>query len=273
MGKRFRNLLLVAAILLIIVWVLLPLYFLVVTSITPEEARTPGLLPPPHLSLEHYQRVLLGRNTLWPFLLNSTLVGLGTVGIVLFLALPAAYALARWKTLLSRLLYTGFFWLRMLPPISLTIPFYLIFSRAGLLDTRLGLTLALVPLNIPMAVWILAGFMGSVPRELEEAAWIDGASFFGTFTRIVLPLTVNGVIATGIFIFLEAYTHYLLALVLTNVNAAPLTIFIAGQQTDYRFLIGPMLSAAFVGTLPMIVLYTISLKHLRRMAFTGGMTF
>ena len=161
----------------------------------------------------------------------------------------------------------------MLPPISLTIPFYRIFSRAGLLDTRLGLTLALVPLNIPVAVWILAGFLEGVPRELEEAAWFNGASFFGTFTRIVLPLTINGVIATGIFIFLEAYTHYLLALVLTNVNAAPLTIFIAGQQTDYRFLIEPMLSAAFVGTLPMTVLYTISLKHLRRMAFTGGMTF
>jgi multiple sugar transport system permease protein len=264
---------LAAAVLLIVVWVLSPLYFLVTASLTPEGATTPGLAPPPHPSLEHYRQVLLGRNTLWPFLLNSTVIGLGTVGMVLALALPAAYALARWQALLSRLLYTGFFWLRMLPPIALTIPYYLLFSRAGLLDTRLGLTLALVPLNIPMAVWILAGFIGGVPRALEEAAWIDGASFFGTFLRIILPITINGVIATGIFIFLEAYTHYLLALVLTNVQAAPLTIFIAGQQTDYRFLIGPMLSAAFVGTLPMIVLYTISLKHLRRMAFTGGMTF
>lgn len=92
----------------------------------------------------------------------------------------------------------------------------------------------------------------------------SGASFSGTFTRIILPVAINGIIATSIFLFLEAYTHYLLALVVTNVNAAPLTIFIAGQQTDYRFLIGPMLSAAFVGTLPMIVLYTISLKHLSR---------
>ncbi len=273
MARALRNLILVGAVLAILVWVLTPLYFLMVTSLTPEGARTPGLAPPPTLSLEHYRRVLVGTTTLWPYLLNSTVVGLGVVGAVLALALPAAYALARWKALLSRLLYTGFFWLRMLPPISLTIPFYLIFSKAGLLDTRIGLILALVPLNIPLAIWILAGFLGSVPRDLEEAAWIDGASFAATFTRIVLPVTINGVIATGIFIFLEAYTHYLLALVVTNVKAAPLTIFIAGQQTDYRFLIGPMLSAAFVGTLPMVVLYTISLKHLRRMAFSAGMTF
>ena len=273
MAKLFRKLILALAVLLILFWVLTPLYFLVVASLTPEGAQTPGLKPPSALSLEHYRRVLLGTNSLWPFMFNSTAVGLGVVVTVLLFALPAAYALARWKALLSRLLYTGFFWLRMLPPISLTIPFYLMFSKAGLLDTRIGLTLALVPLNIPMAVWILAGFLGSVPRELEEAAWIDGASFSGTFIRIVLPVTINGVIATGIFLFLEAYTHYLLALVLTNVNAAPLTIFIAGQQTDYRFLIGPMLSAAFVGTLPMIVLYTISLKHLKRMALAGGMTF
>jgi multiple sugar transport system permease protein len=273
MAKLFRNLILAAAVLLILVWVLTPLYFLVVASLTPEGAQTPGLKLPSTLSLEHYQRVLLGTNSLWPFMFNSTVVGLGVVVTVLAFALPAAYALARWKALLSRLLYTGFFWLRMLPPISLTIPFYLIFSKAGLLDTRIGLTLALVPLNIPLAVWILAGFLGGVPRELEEAAWIDGASVSGTFTRIVLPVTINGIIATGTFLFLEAYTHYLLALVVTNVNAAPLTIFIAGQQTDYRFLIGPMLSAAFVGTLPMIVLYTISLKHLKRMALAGGMTF
>jgi multiple sugar transport system permease protein len=273
MARLFRRLALAGAVLLILVWVLTPLYFLVITALTPEGAQTPGLLPPPVLSLEHFQRVLVGTNTLWPFLFNSTAVGLGTVAVVLALALPAAYALARWKALLSRLLYTGFFWLRMLPPISLTIPFYLIFSKVGLLDTRLGLTLALVPLNIPLAVWILTGFIGSVPKELEEAAWIDGASFAGTFTRIILPVTINGIIATGIFIFLEAYTHYLLALVVTNVRAAPLTVFIAGQQTDYRFLIGPMLSAAVFGTLPMIVLYTISLKHLKRIAMAGGMTF
>lgn len=273
MARHFRSLILAAAVLSILVWVLTPLYFLVVASLTPEGAQTPGLKLPSAFSLEHYRRVLQGTNSLWPFMFNSTAVGLGVVLSVLAFALPGAYALARWKALLSRLLYTGFFWLRMLPPISLTIPFYLIFSKAGLLDTRTGLILALVPLNIPMAVWILAGFLGSVPRELEEAAWIDGASFSGTLTRIVLPVTINGIIATGIFLFLEAYTHYLLALVVTNVNAAPLTIFIAGQQTDYRFLIGPMLSAAFVGTLPMIVLYTISLKHLKRMALAGGMTF
>jgi ABC-type glycerol-3-phosphate transport system permease component len=272
MARRSRNLLLVGISLLILVWALGPLYLLVLVSLTPETATVGGLGLPRALSLEHYRQVLLSNQALWHFLYNSTAVGLGTVAAVLALSLPAAYALARWRSLLSRLLYTGFFWLRMFPPISLTIPFYLIFSKAGLLDTKLGLTLALVPLNIPLAVWILAGFIGSVPRELEEAAWIDGASQVRTLTRIVLPVAVNGIIATAIFVFLEAYTHYLLALVVTNVKAAPLTIFIAGQQTDYRFLIGPMLAAAFAGTLPMVVLYMVSLKHLKRVAVAGGIT-
>jgi multiple sugar transport system permease protein len=272
MGKLFPKLALVGAILAILVWALGPLYLLVLVSFTPESATVSSLGLPRGLSLEHYRQVLGGNQALWHFLYNSCAVSLGTVAAVLCLALPAAYALARWQALLSRLLYTGFFWLRMFPPISLTIPFYLIFSKAGLLDTKLGLILALVPLNIPLAVWILAGFIGSVPRELEEAAWIDGASQVRTLTRIVLPVAINGIIATGIFIFLEAYTHYLLALVITNVKAAPLTIYIAGQQTDYRFLVGPMLSAAFVGTLPMIILYMVSLKHLRRVAIAGGIT-
>ena len=154
--------------------------------------------------------------------MNSiTYVAINTA-ISVLVALPAAYAFSRYRFLGDRHL---FFWLltnRMAPPAVFLLPFFELYSSIGLFDTHIAVALAHCLFNVPLAVWILEGFMSGIPREIDETAYLDGYSFPKFFVRIFLPLIRSGVGVTAFFCFMFSWVELLLARTLTAVNAKPI---------------------------------------------------
>jgi multiple sugar transport system permease protein len=166
-------------------------------------------------------------------------------------------------------MYLLFFVLRGVPPVTLVIPYYLILSGAHLLDSLLGLTLALVPLALPFAVWTLRVFFDAIPEELEDAARVDGASAWQRFVLVVAPTVRQGIAATAVLSALLVYVDYILAVTLTGPSSMTYAVYITSFKQDYVTLVGPLAAATLIGTVPMIVLYALSQRYMQRMAIAG----
>jgi len=259
-----------AGVLFVLAWVGIPLFSLVSVSLTPEGSPAIGLELPEEISFAHYRRVLTGVQSLWLFLGNSVVVSGLTTATALLLALPCAYGLSRLQQYAAaRTLYLSVFVLRMLPPITLVIPYFMLIGKCKLLDTKLGLVYALLAPTLPLAIWTSKTFFDALPLTLDEVARIDGASAWQVFSRVALPLTANGIAVTAILTFLTAYIDYIFAVTLTNHNALTLPVYIAGFKTEYRFYVADMLAATLVGTLPMLGLFIIVQRHMRRVVMAG----
>jgi len=157
---------------------------------------------------------------------NSLLASSTSTAVSLLLGVPAAYALSRWHFRGRRQIALWILVTRMAPPIAFTIPFFLAFTWAGLMDTVTGLALIYITFNLALVVWSMRGFFAAVPRSLEEAAWIDGCGVWSSFVRIVLPLSAPGLAATGILCFILSWNDFFYALILTRTQAmtAPVAI-------------------------------------------------
>jgi len=242
----------------IFVWVILfiflvPYFYLILGSF-----KTPGDIqayPPRFFSkftFENYIKVFTDINIIF-YLKNSFIVAGLTTIISLFIALPAAYSFARFK-------FWGKDWLAyvllailMAPIISLVYPFMTLANQLGLYDSHLGLILFYLPWNVPFAVWMLRTFVSDVPKELEEAALVDGCSRIGAFIRISIPLLVTGLFTTGVFIFIGAWNEFIIAFFLTSTNARTLPTTIDFFLTYGSFQFAPMFAAGVIGTLPIVV--------------------
>lgn len=216
MKKRYLILL------LYIVFLLLPLYWMLNMSLkTTTETLTTFSLFPKNLTFNNY-RVIFSDPAWYTGYLNSiAYVSLNTV-MSLLVALPAAYAFSRFRFLGDKHL---FFWLltnRMAPPAVFLLPFFQLYSSVGLFDTHIAVALAHMLFNVPLAVWILEGFMSGVPKEIDETAYLDGYSFPRFFITIFLPLIRAGVGVTAFFCFMFSWVELLLARTLTSVNAKPI---------------------------------------------------
>ncbi|MEM2865500.1 MAG: carbohydrate ABC transporter permease, partial [Candidatus Bathyarchaeia archaeon] len=132
------------------------------------------------------------------------------------------------------------------------IPYYILISRFGLLDTQIALILTYILLNLPFSVWILMTYFDDIPREVEEAAWVDGCSNLQAFRRVILPLAVPGIIVTMIFSVITCYNEFMFAFILTGTRAVTLPRALATFITIQGTLWGEMSAAAFVGILPVI---------------------
>src|SRR5690606_20402051 len=205
-----------------IVFLMLPLYWMLNMSLkTTAETLTTFSLVPQNLTFDNY-RVIFTNPAWYSGYLNSiSYVSLNTV-MSLLVALPAAYAFSRFRFLGDKHL---FFWLltnRMAPPAVFLLPFFQLYSSVGLFDTHLAVALAHMLFNVPLAVWILEGFMSGVPKEIDETAYLDGYSFPRFFLTIFLPLIRAGVGVTAFFCFMFSWVELLLARTLTSVNAKPI---------------------------------------------------
>ena len=242
----------------IFVWVnlfifLVPYFYLILGSF-----KTPGDIqayPPRFFSkftFENYIKVFMDVNIIF-YLKNSFIVAGLTTIISLFIALPAAYSFARFK-------FWGKDWIAyvliailMAPIISLVYPFMTMANQLGLYDSHLGLILFYLPWNVPFAVWMLRTFVSDVPKELEEAALVDGCSRIGAFFRISIPLLVTGLFTTGVFIFIGSWNEFIIAFFLTSTNARTLPTTIDFFLTYGSFQFAPMFAAGVIGTLPIVV--------------------
>ncbi|MDO6708591.1 carbohydrate ABC transporter permease [Photobacterium sp. 1_MG-2023] len=208
--------------LLYILFLLLPIYWLLMMSFKTNEEILGGLsFWPQHFTFDNYTVIFTDPSWYSGYLNSLTYVSMNTL-ISLFVALPAAYAFSRYRFIGDKHM---FFWLltnRMAPPAVFLLPFFQLYSSVGLFDTHIAVALAHCLFNVPLAVWILEGFMSGVPKEIDETAYIDGYSFPRFFVRIFLPMIRSGIGVTAFFCFMFSWVELLLARTLTSVNAKPI---------------------------------------------------
>jgi multiple sugar transport system permease protein len=215
-------------------WVLFPFYWAFLNSIkNPEDTFEPSWIPFLQFrpTLAHWRSELSTPETLHA-LLNSTMISIGAATLALFLGTLAAYALARFRFNLpsNGTITTWFISQRVFPPVVFVIPFFLLMRQFQLLDSVLALVLVNATYTHPIAVIIMSQMFREVPKELEEAAWVDGASHLQSFSSVVLPLVAPGLAATWIICMAFSWNEFLFALSLTNKSAVPMPVIIAGAQ-------------------------------------------
>lgn len=196
--------------------------------------------------------------------LNSIIISTVATIIPLILASLAAYSFARFNFTGKSQLAVFVIGTRMLPPIAIVIPIYIMFSNLMLVDSRLSLIIAYSGLNLPFATWMLRGFFLQIPRELEESAMIDGCTRLGALWRIILPLAAPGMAATAIFSFVLAWNDFTFALVLATHDAITLPVAAARFRTDEGPLWGQIGAAAGLVLLPLIVMTFALQRHIVR---------
>ena len=224
-------------IVLVLVYTLLPIYWIVVTSVKPPieyTTKTPTLIPK-NITFEHYKNVLF-EGHFGRYLKNTVTIAVSAISISLILAFLASYALARYRFpyKFDRLFLIWALLVKMVPPIALAVPLYTVLRIGGLINTKLGVILVYQIYTLPYSIWMLLGFIRDVPIELEEAASLDGASPFRIIGSIVLPLVAPGVVATAIFSMIMAWNEFIYALLfLRTPDAFTMPIHIANYITEY----------------------------------------
>jgi multiple sugar transport system permease protein len=268
--------------LLYMIFTLLPLVWLFLSTVQTEGSllRVPPRILPQALTFRNYVDIFApaafgensGQSTFLLALRNSVVVSLGTTAVAMLFGTTAAYAFARFNIPRKRTILLVVLGSQLLPPISLIIPLFRMFKSAALLDTLWSLILAYSTFSIPFVVWIMVGYFQSVPRELEEAARIDGASRFQAFVQVALPLAAPGLAATAIFTLLNAWDEFFFALIFTSTYAAK-TVPIALAEFIGRHSVnwGLLVTGGFIASLPPIVLSLAFYRYIVSGLAAGGL--
>lgn len=230
-------------------------------------------LPPPQTWYDRITRergmIISGPSRYGQRFLNSVIIGFGSTFLSIFLGTLAAYAFSRFRVPLKDDLLFFILSTRMMPPIAVAIPIYLMFRQLGLSDTHLGMILLYTAVNLSLSVWLLKGFIDEIPREYEEAALIDGYTRFQAFFKVVLPQAATGIASTAIFCLIFAWNEYAFAVLLTSGNAQTAPPFIPTILSVGGGIDWPAVAAAATLFLLPVVIFTVLLrKHLLR-----GITF
>lgn len=271
--RKTGSILFVVMVAFVLILVLFPVVWMGLTSI-----KTKGVLfqiPPPLIFkpvLKHWIHVL-SRTDFVRYYMNSLIIGAGSLIFTLSLASLSAYSLARFD--IPRKENIAFFILsvRMMPPAAVVIPIYLIYYKLRLLDTLLGLTILYGVFNLPFGVWILRGFFEDIPRELEEAAMVDGCSPIGAFIRVMLPIARPGLLATSAYCFVLSINEFFFANVLTGNKARPVSVAVTQflptgvRGTEY----GNACVAALLIMIPPILIYAFFQRFLIRGMTLGAL--
>jgi multiple sugar transport system permease protein len=250
-----------------------PLLWLVSASIksSQELAALDMSLLPRQLHWDNYA-VALQKQGILRSAFNSLVVALLSMVLVVVLSIPASYALARFK---GRLRAVGVGWIlvsQVFPVILIIIPLFVILRNAHLVDTLVGLVLVYTTFTMPFALWMLQGFVAAIPKELEEAAAMDGAGRFQTLRRIVFPLLMPGIVATAMFAFVAAWNEFFFALVLIQspenyTLPVALKMFVGGEG---KVALGPLAAGAVLATIPSLIVFSILQRRLTGGLLTGS---
>jgi N,N'-diacetylchitobiose transport system permease protein len=256
--------------LLIALATLFPLFWMVSTAFKPSHeiySLTPNLFPA-HPTLGNFRAVSSGQvsgiGTVWLFFRNSLTVTLAAVLLASLLSLMASVAVARYRFRLRATLLVMLLVVQLVPAQALIIPLFLDFNRLNLLQNLAGLVIVYAAQALPVSIWMLRNFVATIPRELEEAAAIDGAGGFTIFWRILFPLVAPGLVATSIFAFITAYNEFIVALT-----------FLGQAHSDYTLPIyvtyffgrggaewGPIMAASTLYTIPVVIFFLIVRRRL-----------
>lgn len=239
---------------LLFVWVF-PLIWAVIVSLKSEAE---VLAYPPRVFFEptirNYKDALFGGVSILPSLATSLIVSTATTLLTIVIAVPAAYAFGRLELRGKKSL--GFYTLatQMVPPVGLVIPYFLILNKVGWLDSYQGMITVYLTFSLPFAIWLMVSYMEDIPREMEEAAFLDKANRFQTLWHVILPQVRGGIAVTVIFVFLNAWNEFLFAVQLGGNTVRPVTVamynFVSVEQT----LWAKLSAAALVAMVPMVII-------------------
>lgn len=254
----------------LLAFTVLPVYWMVTSALDPRADTRGAALLPSGLTWDHF-RFVLDAGGFGRFLLNSALVGLGTILLAGLLALLAAVAVARHTFRLRTTVLVMVLVVQMVPLEALVIPLFVQMRNLRMLDSLIGLTVVYLAFSLPFAIWMLRGFVAAVPREVEEAAYLDGCSWPRMFRSVLLPLVAPGLVATSVFSFIVAWNEFVFAFTFlqdesTFTAAVGLHRFFGQHGNDW----GPVMAGSTLITLPVLVFFVLAQRRLATGLTTGA---
>jgi sorbitol/mannitol transport system permease protein len=264
-----RQILITAAAWAVALIIFFPVLWMILTSFKTEPSAV--AMPPQLLSadwtLENYTEVW-ARSDYPRFFWNSVVIAVGSTLLGLLVAIPAAWAMAfvpgrKTKDLLMWMLST-----KMMPAVAVMIPLYLLFQQMGLIDTKIGLVIALMLMNLPIIIWMLYTYFKEIPGEILEASRMDGATVWGEIIYVLTPMALPGIASTMLLNIILAWNESFWTIVLTTTKAAPLSAFIASFSAPQGLFYAKLSAASAMAILPILILGWFSQKQLVR-----GLTF
>ncbi|HKF11745.1 MAG TPA: carbohydrate ABC transporter permease [Xanthobacteraceae bacterium] len=258
--------------LLLVVFIGFPLLWMLVSSFKPAEQLfvSPPRLLPSTLTLDWYRNVML-QSDAPTYFRNSLVIGAATTAICLSIGTLAAYGVTRFEFPGKRVFLIGALLSYVFPAIVLFVPIYMIINSLGLIDTLAGVVIAHTILTFPFALWMLRSFFIAIPREIDEAAWVDGASYFMTFVAIILPLALPGVFSVGVFVFVLSWNEYLFAGVLiTSGSLKTIPVGISEFITSFDVRWGEIMAMGALATMPVIALFLAVQRFFLRGVIAGA---
>lgn len=268
-NRTVKRILLIVGGLAVLLFSLFPIYWIAISALRgPKKFLPDATVPWPTEFSPYYFERIWGSTNLPVYFLNSFLVALVATAVTIVLSTMMAYVLTRFRFRGSRLILNSMLLGYMLPPMLLAIPLLVLFISLRIEDTLLGLSIAHIAMSLPFGVWMLVSFFKTIPFDLEEAAWIDGASRLKTITKIILPLVIPGVISVGVFTFIVSFTDYVFGLMLisSDVNKT-VPVGLATVAESATLLQGDLLAGATLIAIPMVVLFSFVTRY-----FIKGLT-
>ena len=256
----------------VVAWVIallifFPILYTIITSFKTEPEAIAGISLIPSGTFQNYIDVETQRDYFRPFM-NSVIISLGSTVLALIVAIPAAWSMAfsptrRTKDILMWMLST-----KMMPAVAVLVPIYLLFRDWGLLDSRIGLTVMLTLINLPIVVWMLYTYFREIPGEILEASRMDGASLWNEIIYVLTPMAVPGIASTLLLNIILAWNEAFWTIRLTTTNAAPLTAFIASFSSPQGLFWAKLSAASTMAIAPILIMGWFSQRQLVR-----GLTF
>jgi multiple sugar transport system permease protein len=267
--KRLRLLLFTELpVLAILAFALVPWLWMVLSSLRPEAdlTRAPLRLLPDALTLTHHIE-LLARTSFAENLRDSLIVAAGAVVLGLALSLPAAYAFSRFRFPGRNTLMVQFLAINMFPVVMLILPLFVLLRQFGLLDTYLALIAGHATFTLPFAIWLMTSYVDGIPIDLDHAAAIDGATRWQAMRLVILPLTLPGLVAVGIYLFIASWNEYLFALMLAGRNVRTVTVALQSFIGENQIQWGLLMAGGTLVSLPATILFLLTQGRL-----VGGLT-
>jgi len=229
-----------------------------------DSSEAPPAYLPRSFSLENYRNILDYQAGLWTYVGNSLLVAALAITFVIVLAVPAGYGLARFKFPGKEALFLMLLLPLMIPYQSILIPIYMMFAKIGLANTHVGLAIVHTILQIPFSVYLMRNSFEGIPKELEEAAVVDGGTSFQLFTRVALPLVLPGIVTIGLFAFITSWNEFLAALIVMNKESLfTVPIMLVGVRTGHLGAVdwGTLQAGVIISIIPCIAIYVFLQKY------------
>jgi trehalose/maltose transport system permease protein len=252
------------AVILIILFCLFPFYWLINVSLKTGADLSSSSLVPPHPTLKNYKSIF-ENDDFTNGLKNSAIVAFSVTILALAVGSFAAYALARLRFPMKYLLLAVILSITTFPPIAIAAPIFKLWSDIGLYNSYLGLILPDLTFTLPLTIYILTSFFRAIPRELEEAALVDGASYFQSFRKVILPLAAPGLVTAGLLAFIFVWNEFLFAITLTSSAShrpVPAAIAFFTGSSQFEIPLGTISAASVVVTLPLIILVLVFQKRI-----------